>query len=121
MDHPIARPARTTPADPALAAVQSATGASSFSVPAYSAKASCHLSKAPASPQHKRKPRPGWKATIVRSESFAELRRIQKSTRDPVIDLSYLADACVELALELGAERIVQRAIASFGSVRPTP
>ena len=30
-------------------------------------------------------------------------------------------DACVELALELGAERIVQRAIASFGSVRPTP
>jgi hypothetical protein len=64
----------------------------------------------------RRKPRPGWKATIVRSESFAELRRIQKSTRDPVIDLSYLADACVELALELGAERIVQRAIASFGS-----
>ncbi len=98
MDRPVARPARTPPADPALAAVDPAADAS----PA-------------ASPQQRRKPRPGWKA------SFAELRRIQKSTRDPVIDLSYLADACVELALELGAERIVQRAIASFGSVRPTP
>ena len=104
MDRPVARPARTPPADPALAAVDPAADAS----PA-------------ASPQQRRKPRPGWKATIVRSESCAELRRIQKSTRDPVIDLSYLADACVELALELGAERIVQRAIASFGSVRPTP
>ena len=104
MDRPVARPARTPPADPALAAVDPAAD----SLPV-------------ASPQQRRKPRPGWKATIVRSESFAELRRIQKSTRDPVIDLSYLADACVELALELGAERIVQRAIASFGSVRPTP
>lgn len=103
MDRPIARPARSTPACPASAAAHAAADAS----PA-------------ASPQHKRKPRPGWKATIVRSESFAELRRIQKSTRDPVIDLSYLADACVELALELGAERIVQRAIASFGNVRTT-
>ena len=104
MDQPVAHPARPPPAVPALAAVDPAADASSA-----------------ASPQQRRKPRPGWKATIVRSESFAELRRIQKSTRDPVIDLSYLADACVELALELGAERIVQRAIASFGSVRPTP
>lgn len=67
-----------------------------------------------ASPR-RRKPRPGWKATIVRSHSLHALRRIQKSTTDPVIDLSYLADACVELALELGAERIVQRALASLG------
>ena len=104
MDRPVARPARTPPADPALAAADPAADATSA-----------------ASPQQRRKPRPGWKATIIRSESFAELRRIQKSTRDTVIDLSYLADACVELALELGAERIVQRAIASFGSVRPTP
>jgi len=104
MDRSVARSVRTPPADPALAAVDLVADAS----PA-------------ASPQQRRKPRPGWKATIVRSESFAELRRIQKSTRDPVIDLSYLADACVELALELGAQRIVQRAIASFGSVRPTP
>jgi hypothetical protein len=98
MDRPVARPARAPTAD---AAPSGATSA--------------------ASPHHSRKPRPGWKATIVRSESFAELRRIQKSTRDPVIDLSYLADACVELALELGAERIVQRAIASFGVTHTTP
>jgi hypothetical protein len=98
MDRPVARPSRAPTAD---AAPSGATSA--------------------ASPQHSRKPRPGWKATIVRSESFAELRRIQKSTRDPVIDLSYLADACVELALELGAERIVQRAIASFGVTHTTP
>jgi len=98
MDRPVARPARAPTADAALPGATSA-----------------------ASPQHSRKPRPGWKATIVRSESFAELRRIQKSTKDPVIDLSYLADACVELALELGAERIVQRAIASFGVTHTTP
>lgn len=104
MDQPVARPARSATADHAPAAAHAASAAPSA-----------------ASPQHKRKPRPGWKATIVRSKSFAELRRIQKSTRDPVIDLSYLADACVELALELGAERIVQRAIASFGNVRTTP
>ena len=103
MDQPVARPARTPPADPALAAVDPAADASSA-----------------ASPQQRRKPRPGWKATIVRSESFAELRRIQKSTTDPVIDLSYLADACVELALEIGAEQIVKRAIASFSAARTT-
>ena len=71
-----------------------------------------------ASPQPKRKPRPGWKATIVRSETFAKLRAIQKSTTDPVIDLSSLANACVEMALELGADQIVKRAVASFGAAR---
>ena len=54
-------------------------------------------------PQHKRRVRPGWKATIVRSESFARLRAIQKSTIDPAIDLSYLADACLQMALDIGA------------------
>ena len=104
MNHPILRPAPTFSEERAAEPPQ---GATAIRPSAY--------------PHAKRRVRPGWKATIVRSESFAELRRIQKSTRDPVIDLSYLADACVELALELGAERIVQRAIASFGSVRPTP
>ena len=104
MDRPVARPSRPEPAG--------TSGGKAAAAPA---------EMSAASPQRKRKPRPGWTATIVRARSFAELRRIQKSTRDPVIDLSYLADACVELALELGAERIVQRAIASFGSVRPTP
>ena len=104
MNHPILRPAPTLSEERAAEPPQ---GVTAIRPSAY--------------PHAKRRVRPGWKATIVRSESFAELRRIQKSTRDPVIDLSYLADACVELALELGAERIVQRAIASFGSVRPTP
>jgi hypothetical protein len=100
MDRPVARPAR-----PVIAG----GGAPPVGAP-----------QPAASPQRKRKPRAGWKATIVRAESLAALRRIQKSTTDPVIDLSYLADACVALALELGAERIVQRAIASFGTHRTT-
>lgn len=101
MDRPIARPVRSVIAG-------GSTPTAAAQPPA-------------ASPQHRRKPRAGWKATIVRAESFAALRRIQKSTTDPVIDLSYLADACVALALELGVERIVQRAIASFGAHRTPP
>lgn len=103
MDRPIARPARPQSADTSMGTTSA--------VPA---------EMSAASPQQRRKPRPGWTATIVRSQSFAQLRRIQKSTTDPVIDLSYLADACVELALELGAEEIVKRAIASFGTARST-
>lgn len=103
MDRPIARPSRPESAD-------TSKGTTSAVPTEMSA----------ASPQRKRKPRPGWTATIVRSRSFAELRRIQKSTNDPVIDLSYLADACVELALELGADQIVKRAIASLGAARTT-
>jgi hypothetical protein len=69
-------------------------------------------------PQQKRKIRPGWKATIVRAESFAKLRAIQKSTTDPAIDLSYLTDACVQMALEQGSEAIVQRVFDGFRSPR---
>ena len=54
-----------------------------------------------ASPESRRRIRPGWKTTIVRSDSFVRLRAIQKSTTDPVIDLSYLADACLQMALDL--------------------
>ncbi|MBX9794752.1 MAG: hypothetical protein K2Y02_10690 [Burkholderiaceae bacterium] len=103
MDRPIARPARPQSADTSIVTPSG--------VPA---------EMSAASPHQRRKPRPGWTATIVRSQSFAQLRRIQKSTTDPVIDLSYLADACVELALELGAEEIVKRAVASFGTARST-
>ena len=74
---------------------------------------------APASPNSMRKIRPGWKATIVRSESFARLRVIQKSTTDPVIDLSYLADACLQMALDYGPEAIVQRALSGLQPGRP--
>ena len=70
----------------------------------------------PASPS-KRRIRPGWKAVIVRTESFTPLREIQKSTADPVLDLSYLMDACVQLALQMGADAIVQRALADLRPV----
>ena len=77
--------------------------------------------RAPASPD-KRRIRPGWKAVIVRAESFAKLREIQKSTTDPVVDLSYLVDACVRLALQIGPEEIVQRAVADLRPARrPRP
>jgi hypothetical protein len=78
------------------------------------------VTPAPASPSLKRRPRPGWKATIVRHESFAQLRAIQKSTTDPSIDLSYLTDACLRIALEMGRDAIVQRALADLRPVRTT-
>ncbi|WOB11140.1 hypothetical protein [Piscinibacter gummiphilus] len=62
------------------------------------------------SPKPKRV-RPGWKPTILRQTTFNELRKVQKSTVDPRLDLSYLTDACVRLALEMGREQIVSRAL----------
>lgn len=59
-----------------------------------------------------RRVRPGWKPTLVRESSFQQLRAIQKSSCDCALDLSCLSDACIALALELGAERIVERALA---------
>jgi hypothetical protein len=99
MDRPVARPVQNR----------------STELPVSGASAP-ETEKEVASPQLKRKPRPGWKATIVRDTTFNELRRIQKSTIDPVIDLSYLTDACVAIALEIGRDRIVQRAVASFAA-----
>ena len=74
----------------------------------------------PAYPQSKRPHRPGWKATLVRSETFLRLRALQKSTTDPAIDLSYLTDACLQLALEMGGDAIVQRALNGICSARTT-
>ncbi len=74
-----------------------------------------------ASPESRRRIRPGWKTTIVRSDSFVRLRAIQKSTTDPVIDLSYLADACLQLALDAGPEAIVQRALSGLQPQRTKP
>jgi len=71
-------------------------------------------------PKRKRVVRPGWKATIVRDETFKRLRAIQKSTTDPVIDLSYLTDACLQMALESDPEEIVKRALAGFRPMRTT-
>ena len=70
----------------------------------------------PTSPQPRRRFRTGWKPTILREETLAQLRAIQKSTTDPVLDLSYLSDSCVQLALELGRDAIVRRALADLQS-----
>lgn len=61
-----------------------------------------------------RRARPGWKPTLVRKGSFQLLRAIQKSSCDHALDLSCLSDACIALALELGAHRIVERALADL-------
>lgn len=68
----------------------------------------------PTSPKSKKRVRPGWRATIVRQESFKRLRDIQKSMVDPALDLSYLSDACIRIALDQGAEEIVKRALADL-------
>lgn len=103
MVHPILRPA---PAFPEERVADPPEGAMAIRASAY--------------PQPKRRPRPGWKATIVRAESFARLRAIQKSTTDPAIDLSYLTDACLQIALDIGADAIVQRAIDALRPKRTT-
>lgn len=71
-------------------------------------------SSEPKSPQGKKHVKPGWRPTIVRRDSFLRLREIQKSTSDPTLDLSYLSDACIQIALALGPEEIVKRAIADL-------
>jgi len=107
MDRPIVRPLRPARVPPEVL----------FTEP----QARGTAKHASASPNSMRRIRPGWKATIVRSESFARLRAIQKSTTDPVIDLSYLADACLQLALDAGPEAIVQRALSGLQPHRTKP
>ena len=103
MNHPILRPAPTFSEERAAEPPQGVTAI-----------------RPSAFPQAKRRVRPGWKATIVRSESFARLRAIQKSTTDPSIDLSYLTDACLQIALDIGGEAIVQRALTALRPARIT-
>ena len=55
---------------------------------------------------------PGWKAILVREETFVRLQSIQASTIDPHLDLRYLGDASVLLTLdEALPARIVERAV----------
>ena len=55
---------------------------------------------------------PGWKAILVRDETFLRLQRIQASTVDPHLDLRYLGDASVLLTLdEASPAHIVKRAV----------
>ena len=69
----------------------------------------------PASPKPRRRVRPGWKAILVRQDTFREVRAIQKSMVDTPIDLCHLADACLRMALEGGAEKIMRRAVSDIG------
>lgn len=66
----------------------------------------------------RRRTRPGWNSTLVREASFDALRAIQKSTTDPRIDLSYLSEACVRMALDSGRDEIVKRALAEMDPLR---
>jgi hypothetical protein len=54
---------------------------------------------------------PGWKALLVRDETFRRLQLIQQASVDPYLDLRYLGDAALLLALEEQETRsIVRRA-----------
>lgn len=92
-----------------------------FSADAADAASATPPASAASPPPTRRRARPGWKPTLVRAETFARLRAIQKSTVDPVLDLSYLSEACLRLALELGPEAIVRRALADLGRGPPHP
>lgn len=67
-----------------------------------------------------RRPRPRWKPALVRRDTFALLWNLPKSTTDSVLDLSELPDACIRLALELGTQAAVKRALAHMSPVRKT-
>lgn len=55
---------------------------------------------------------PGWRAILVREETFARLQSIQASTVDPHLDLRYIGDASVLLTLdEASPAHIVKRAV----------
>jgi hypothetical protein len=56
-----------------------------------------------------RKTLPGWKAILVRQETFERLQSIQSSTIDPRFDLRYIGDAAVQMALERGESEVLQR------------
>ena len=55
---------------------------------------------------------PGWRAILVRDETFLRMKSIQASTVDPHLDLRYLGDASVLLTLdEASPAHIVKRAV----------
>lgn len=70
-----------------------------------------HATDSPASPasERGRKRLPGWKAILVREETFLRLQSIQTSTTDPRFDLRYIGDAAVQLALDRGEVAVLQR------------
>jgi len=54
---------------------------------------------------------PGWKAVLIREETFRRLQLLQRATVEPYLDLRYLGDAAVLLALDVEEDKsIVRRA-----------
>ena len=65
-----------------------------------------------ASTKERRTRLPGWRAILVRDETFLRLQSIQASTIDPHLDLRYIGDATVLLTLdETAPAHIVKRAV----------
>src|ERR1700692_4334433 len=53
----------------------------------------------PASMKERKTRLPGWRAILVRDETFLRLQSIQASTIDPHLDLRYIGHASVRLTL----------------------
>lgn len=70
-------------------------------------------------PKSRKTVRSGWRPTIVRAETFKRLQVVQKSMVDPPVDLSYLSEACLQIALDLGPEEIMKRALSDVKPHRP--
>jgi hypothetical protein len=66
----------------------------------------------PKSPKHGAQRDPAFTATLVRRDTLKVLRKLQKSTPKPRLDLKFLSEACHQLALEIGPEEVVKRAYA---------
>jgi hypothetical protein len=66
----------------------------------------------PKSPKHGAHRDPAFTATLVRRDTMKVLRKLQKSTPKPRLDLKFLSEACHQVALERGPEEVVKRAYA---------
>ncbi len=68
------------------------------------------LPKSPKKGLNKRDP--NFTPILVRKENMAALRKLQKSTPKPHLNLKYICDACVQIALEVASDEVIQRAYA---------
>lgn len=53
---------------------------------------------------------PGFVPTLVRKETMRKLRKLQKNTPSPHLNLKWLSEACILIALENGSDEVVNRA-----------
>ncbi len=77
------------------------------------------LARLPKSPKHAAQRDPAFTATLVRRDTLRVLRKLQKSTPKPRLDLKFLSEACHQLALEIGPEAVVKRAYALWQQRAP--